>query len=291
MIFYYAGIGRTPYEAVFGIKPKLGVASDNLPNTIVSILETEEQLAEAFNEISDPIQQIPEEIDIAPNASSSPRQSETTVVTYICVSCQRISSGAHSCRSCGLPCHAIPPCSIPEETEEEGFGSAVLCKICHQKDQIINHRECAKKTQRKQAEKMFEQSAKRFKPAKIGDTVMVPVPDVDRGKSDFRNIEAVVLTVEENGVYKLGTKHGLLNSHYARNQFTPCLEKFLDIKDLETDKEISLREAARYQSVGTGQGIFHCTCKKNCLNKTCKCYRSNRICNSRCHSSRGCSNK
>ena len=54
--------------------------------------------------------------------------------------------------------------------------------------------------QRKQAEKMCEQSAKRFKSAKIGDTVMVPLPNVDRGKGDFRNIEAFVLTVRSNSI-------------------------------------------------------------------------------------------
>ena len=98
-------------------------------------------------------------------------------------------------------CHAIPPCSVNNGNEEEAFGSAVVCRLCHQKNLITHQRDGAKRKQGQQADKMFEQSTKRFKQANIGDTVMVPLPDVDRGKGDFRNIKAV----EHNGTYKLGT--------------------------------------------------------------------------------------
>ena len=36
--------------------------------------------------------------------------------------------------------------------------------------------------QEHQADKMLERSSKRFKPAKCGENVNDPVPDVDRGK-------------------------------------------------------------------------------------------------------------
>lgn len=47
----------------------------------------------------------------------------------------------------------------------------------------------------KQAEKMKAASAKRFPPANVGDTVMVPIPDVDRGRAEFPNVKAVVIEV------------------------------------------------------------------------------------------------
>ena len=115
----------------------------------------------------------------------------------------------------------------------------LLYADCAIKKNLITHqRDGAKRKQGQHADKMFEQSTKRFKQANIGDTVMVPLPDVDRGKGDFRNIKAVVVAVEHNGTYKLGTKYGLLNSHYTRNQFTPCLDhKFLEINDVQTEKD------------------------------------------------------
>ena len=79
------------------------------------------------------------------------------------------------------------------------------------KNLITHQRDGAKRKQGQQADKMFEQSTKIFKQANIGDTVMVPLPEVDRGKGDFRNIKAIVVAVEHNSTYKLGTKYGLLN--------------------------------------------------------------------------------
>ncbi|XP_045118078.1 KRAB-A domain-containing protein 2-like [Portunus trituberculatus] len=45
---FHRGIGRTPYEAMFGQKSHLGVTATNLPEDVVDGLETEEQLAEAL---------------------------------------------------------------------------------------------------------------------------------------------------------------------------------------------------------------------------------------------------
>ena len=51
------------------------------------------------------------------------------------------------------------------------------------------------KNQEKQAERMLKNSLKRFPPAAVGDTVMVPIPDVDRGRAEFPNVKAVVIEV------------------------------------------------------------------------------------------------
>jgi hypothetical protein len=39
-----------------------------------------------------------------------------------------------------------------------------------------------------------------------------------------------------------------------------------------------VREAARLQSIGDGQGFVKCSCKTGCGRKTCKCVRSNVLC-------------
>jgi hypothetical protein len=61
--------------------------------------------------------------------------------------------------------------------------------------------------------------------------------------------------------------------------------------DVHSNTEISVREAARLQSIGNGQGCAKCSCKTGCARKTCKCVRSNVLCNSRCHNSNSCQNK
>ncbi|KAL4123274.1 hypothetical protein QTP88_015474 [Uroleucon formosanum] len=48
-------------------------------------------------------------------------------------------------------------------------------------------------------------SDKKLKPAEVGATVRVPVPDVDKGRGDARNILAVVIEVTVDGYYRLGT--------------------------------------------------------------------------------------
>ena len=73
-----------------------------------------------------------------------------------------------------------------------------------------------KRKQEKQASDMLAKSARRYKQAKIGDSVMVHLPEVDRGRCEFPNVHAVVLEINEAGMYKLGTTQGVLLGVYSR---------------------------------------------------------------------------
>ena len=53
-------------------------------------------------------------------------------------------------------------------------------------------REMVNKRQNMQADKMLEQSNKRFKPAEEGENVNVPIPEVDRGRLDPPNFTDVI---------------------------------------------------------------------------------------------------
>lgn len=46
------GIRRSPYEAMFGEQPRVGLSSSFLPNDLLETLETEEDLEKALNEFS-----------------------------------------------------------------------------------------------------------------------------------------------------------------------------------------------------------------------------------------------
>jgi hypothetical protein len=72
---------------------------------------------------------------------------------------------------------------------------------------------------RKETHKNFQKHAKRMKlisdathpPASVGGNVIIPIPDVDRAKA-----EGVMLDKNEDGLYKIGTKDGVVDNLYCR---------------------------------------------------------------------------
>ena len=71
----------------------------------------------------------------------------------------------------------------------------------------------------------------------------------------------------------------------------PIIEKFISADEVPLGIEISLRAAAKAESIGEGQGYLRCNCTGNCKTKRCKCFKENLKCNSRFHNLRSCSNK
>ena len=93
---------------------------------------------------------------------------------------------------------------------------------------------------------------------------MVHLPDVDRGRCEFPNVYAVVLAINESGMYKLGTKEGQLKGVNSRNQFEPLPNPLMEVSDINMEVELPLRTAANKQSQGGGQGFVKCGCTKTC---------------------------
>lgn len=140
-----------------------------------------------------------------------------------------------------------------------------------------------------QASKMLNRSNSLFKPIEIGKTVRIPIPEVDRAKTDSKNMIGVVIETS-NGLYKVGTKWGVLKQHYSRNQLFPTDANFISISEVP-ESVISLRKAANSESLTGGQGFVKCNCKTKCNDKKCKCRKMNLLCNSKCHISLSCLNK
>ena len=55
----------------------------------------------------------------------------------------------------------------------------------------------AKRKQDQQAASMLLKSARRYKQANIGDSVLVHLPEVDRGRCEFPNVHAGALDINE----------------------------------------------------------------------------------------------
>ena len=86
----------------------------------------------------------------------------------------------------------------------------------------------------------------------IGDNAAVPIPTVDKGRGDPRNILGVIVGVTDKDQYRIAVKYGVLKGHYSRNQFDLCPQKLLTMNDINTESMISLREAVVRQSASGG---------------------------------------
>ena len=84
--------------------------------------------------------------------------------------------------------------------------NAVKCKLCQRRDDIAAQREGAKKRQMREADRMIENTRKKLKVVYVRDTVMLPVPDVDKGKIDQNQLPAIIMEVTDSGMYKLDTR-------------------------------------------------------------------------------------
>ena len=80
----------------------------------------------------------------------------------------------------------------------------------------------------------------------IGTNVVVRVLDLDRGRLAHRNVLAVVVDVNSSGLYLLGTKKGLLEQLYARNEFTTA-DNLIEAHDVPSSS-LCLRSASMIRS-------------------------------------------
>ena len=81
-----------------------------------------------------------------------------------------------------------------------GVVKCILARICFilaiplRIKSIRDNRTESLKNLKVQATKMKQASENRFCPGEIGQSVTIKIPDVDRARSDFRNIIGVILS-------------------------------------------------------------------------------------------------
>ena len=97
------------------------------------------------------------------------------------------------------------PCSACTGLFHSHYLENDCCFLCQKTADVSEERLGVKRKQQQQAHKMVEYSTKRFKPAEVGDTVLVPIPDVDRERCEYPNLKAIVLESHPKGhLWKLG---------------------------------------------------------------------------------------
>ncbi|XP_029348361.1 SCAN domain-containing protein 3-like [Acyrthosiphon pisum] len=262
----HSGIGRSPYEAMFGCTARTGLLSIGLPNDEINSLKTEEDIEELFNQMQE-------------TGLHDSTQNIEEIVSPIAEKQENMIDTDANLRKCEM-------CFIFLEADNESTN----CMNCQRHEQIQNERHKSSECLKKQAKKMMTISNKKFSPLEVGTTVKVSIPDVDRARGSPRNLLAVITQVEDD-LYKLGTENGIIKHMYTRSQIDPCKESFVDLESVNTEKEITLREAASFNNVTGSQGYRRCNCKLKCRTNKCICRSAGILCNSKCHNSMPCENK
>ena len=135
--------------------------------------------------------------------------------------------------------------------------------------------------------------SKRYVPeVSIGDYVALPIPDVDRGLSEARNLICRIVDIDyDKSLYELACEAAVLDTMFARNSFDLVKDCSVEL-EVKLDKKLSIRQAVKELSVGGGQGFLKCNCTGGCLTNRCSCKKAGLLCNSRCHKANGnCKNK
>jgi hypothetical protein len=95
-----------------------------------------------------------------------------------------------------------------------------------------------------------------------------------------------------NRKYRLGCASGILNVTYGCNDLN--LVETADFPELDDipQRQVTLREAARAQSVVSSSGRqIRCACRGACTDSRCSCKKAKKKCDSRCHkTSASCKN-
>ena len=90
----------------------------------------------------------------------------------------------------------------------------------------------------KQAERMVKRNRVELSPGEIEDNVAIPIPMVDRGRRDPRNIFGVIIDRNENDLYTVAVRDRVLKHKYTRIDVNLCKQRLLTISDINTEHKI-----------------------------------------------------
>ncbi|XP_044269708.1 KRAB-A domain-containing protein 2-like [Tribolium madens] len=178
-ISHHRIIGRSPYRALFGINPKIGLSSTNLPTEVIKNLETEEDVNKLLADLK-----IKENNNIAENEQQETFGDET--VTDIVGEQEGASSAIMEVIEADNfdPINVALPFAGPQEgicIDCKNQKNNASCVLCSPQTSIRSNRNECHSGQKRAAKKMLSSTAKKQPPLKIGDCVLLPVEKIDRG--------------------------------------------------------------------------------------------------------------
>ncbi|CAF3516224.1 unnamed protein product [Rotaria socialis] len=261
---FHRVLNNSPYAVLFGNQPKLGLSSTSLHPSIFNDITTEEELTNELGLLTN------DALDV--NSSASDSEEDELKIDEPNINDELKDNDQ---------------LNITEQNEK---NDELLTNRAKRTNDI---RETARQGQKRQADEFLRNTAKRHKLAdlNVGDNVLIPVPDVDRGPTDARNVLAVVMEIKDDK-YKLGVEQGIINGYYSFHQISKATgTSTILVENVDQGIKKSLREVVKLQSITGGQGMLKCSCKGGCTTSRCKCKQAKILCNSRCHNSTTCRNK
>nr|CAI5862448.1 unnamed protein product [Callosobruchus analis] len=101
---------------------------------------------------------------------------------------------------------------------------------------------------------MLALSRDKLSPAEICQNFVVQIPDADSGRLAPTSVVAVVLSVNDSSLYKLGIKEDVLERLYSRNEFIFADSNFINTLDVPSCS-LNLKKASALSS-GSKQGFL-----------------------------------
>lgn len=172
---------------------------------------------------------------IEDNLEVSPENSQN-LLSEVCCCCDKECSNSYQCKKCKRFLHL--------ECQESEDGHGTICNLCLNQENITKNQNSAYQGLTAQAEKMVKLSNKKFPPLDVGTSVKIPIPNLDRGKNDQKNVIGVVTERTPDDLYRIATPEGELNSLFARNMIHACKHNFLNIDVMGKDI-VSLRTVSQ----------------------------------------------
>jgi hypothetical protein len=235
---YHRVIGQSPYTALIDSDPKVGLSSSSVPRDLLPEIQTEEDLEAIFEENyvstdntdtdtetetdatmseTDNITDTNTDTDGQVTAHNSTDNNEPTIeleteTMVIELSCVIEAGIAMTPSGINHRKRALSGSDIPTVDSSESLSEIANIDI-----------KCARKRalsgQQVQADSLTKNTKTKLTVLSKGDNVIIPIPSVDRGPVDERNIKGVVMNVNEHGGYKIGTKVGQIKGYTSKIRF------------------------------------------------------------------------
>ena len=226
---YHSGIKSTPYAAMFGTSPKVGLISSSLPSEISWLFSAPLQKLQQNPKWPSQNQRWtiqPCNQPLRIQRVSLLRSTTNRVLLLLLLSLhlrvllqgQAFSKTTAKCQA--LVHHHLPPLNLVQQSKR------------------------AREAHMSQAEKMAKRSRVDLKASEVSDNVAVPIPVVDRGKGIHVTSWGVITDRGNNNLYTIAVKTGILKNKYSRNQFDLCPQRLLSQSDTNRDQQSDVTVAA-----------------------------------------------
>jgi len=215
----HAGIQRSSYMAMFGCDAKVGLSSSTLPTEIHGRLQSKDELlalnipqtsTSAQSSCDDDHQQTAS----TPDLQDQELQLEGTLPDTGASRYESSEESPNQPQGNGETTE-----TIREQSEEEPESVQQDTVMGNLDQRHVNIHSVQNLAQTSQLKQMVKRSRVEMVAGKVGDNVAVSIPLVDRGRGDLRNILGTVLDRNENDLYTICVKGGILKGKHSRNQF------------------------------------------------------------------------